>query len=52
MVGQRDSFDDPDWIYEIKHDGFRALIYESKAAWYFYPAIEVLANLCGIWMRR
>jgi len=22
---QTEPFDDPDWIYEIKHDGFRAL---------------------------
>ena len=22
---QNEPFDDPDWIYEIKHDGFRAL---------------------------
>jgi bifunctional non-homologous end joining protein LigD len=22
-----DPFDDPDWLYEIKHDGFRALAY-------------------------
>jgi bifunctional non-homologous end joining protein LigD len=22
---QTQPFDDPDWIYEIKHDGFRAL---------------------------
>jgi ATP-dependent DNA ligase len=22
---QAEPFDDPDWIYEIKHDGFRAL---------------------------
>jgi bifunctional non-homologous end joining protein LigD len=25
LIGQPDPFDDPDWLYEIKHDGFRAL---------------------------
>ncbi len=25
LIQQREPFDDPDWIYEIKHDGFRAL---------------------------
>ncbi len=25
LVSQRQPFDDPDWLYEIKHDGFRAL---------------------------
>jgi bifunctional non-homologous end joining protein LigD len=25
-LGQQSKpFDDPDWLYEIKHDGFRAL---------------------------
>ena len=23
-------FDDPDWVFEIKHDGFRALAYISE----------------------
>src|SRR5215212_364499 len=25
LVQQREPFDDPNWLYEIKHDGFRAL---------------------------
>lgn len=25
LVSQTQPFDDPDWLYEIKHDGFRAL---------------------------
>jgi bifunctional non-homologous end joining protein LigD len=25
LVPQKQPFDDPDWLYEIKHDGFRAL---------------------------
>ena len=25
LVSQKQPFDDPDWLYEIKHDGFRAL---------------------------
>jgi ATP-dependent DNA ligase len=25
LVSQGQPFDDPDWLYEIKHDGFRAL---------------------------
>jgi bifunctional non-homologous end joining protein LigD len=25
LIQQPQPFDDPDWIYEIKHDGFRAL---------------------------
>src|SRR5688572_10886658 len=25
LVSQKKPFDDPDWLYEIKHDGFRAL---------------------------
>ena len=25
LVSQTDPFDDPDWVFEIKHDGFRAL---------------------------
>jgi ATP-dependent DNA ligase len=25
LIRQPDLFDDLDWIYEIKHDGFRAL---------------------------
>jgi bifunctional non-homologous end joining protein LigD len=25
LIRKPDPFDDPDWIYEIKHDGFRAL---------------------------
>jgi bifunctional non-homologous end joining protein LigD len=26
-VHRRDIFDSPDWVYEVKHDGFRALAY-------------------------
>lgn len=26
-VRRKDAFDDPDWIFELKHDGFRALAY-------------------------
>src|SRR5215213_1566877 len=25
LVQKREPFDDPNWLYEIKHDGFRAL---------------------------
>jgi len=25
LIRQPAPFDDPDWIFEIKHDGFRAL---------------------------
>ena len=25
LARQADPFDDPNWVYEIKHDGFRAL---------------------------
>ena len=25
LIQQQEPFDDPDWVYEIKHDGFRAL---------------------------
>ena len=25
LISQKQPFDDPDWLYEIKHDGFRAL---------------------------
>jgi bifunctional non-homologous end joining protein LigD len=27
------AFDNPDWIFEIKHDGFRALAYISDNAY-------------------
>jgi ATP-dependent DNA ligase len=26
-VRRRNIFDSPDWVYEVKHDGFRALAY-------------------------
>ena len=26
-VRRRDIFESPDWVYEVKHDGFRALAY-------------------------
>lgn len=26
----RQPFDDPDWIFELKHDGFRAVAYISS----------------------
>jgi len=26
LIHQPAPFDDPEWIYEIKHDGFRALV--------------------------
>jgi len=28
---RRDSFDDPDWIFELKYDGFRALAFVTGA---------------------
>ena len=30
------AFDDPDWLFEIKHDGFRALAYISDGACALY----------------
>jgi hypothetical protein len=27
LVWRREPFDHPDWIFEIKHDGFRAIAY-------------------------
>lgn len=30
LIRLRDPFDHPDWLYEIKHDGFRALAYIEK----------------------
>ena len=29
---QMEAFDDPDWIYELKMDGFRCLAYVDKNA--------------------
>jgi bifunctional non-homologous end joining protein LigD len=29
---QREPFDDPDWIFELKHDGFRCLAYIEDGA--------------------
>jgi len=33
------AFNDPDWLFELKHDGFRSLAYieDGKCAW--SPAI-------------
>jgi bifunctional non-homologous end joining protein LigD len=28
----REPFDDPDYIFELKHDGFRAVVYLQAAA--------------------
>lgn len=30
LVRQRDAFSHPDWLFEIKHDGFRALAYLER----------------------
>jgi len=27
LVLRRDPFDSPDWLFELKHDGFRCLAY-------------------------
>jgi bifunctional non-homologous end joining protein LigD len=27
---RRDSFDDPDWLFDTKYDGFRALFYLER----------------------
>jgi len=29
LIRQWDSFDHPDWLFELKHDGFRAVAYIS-----------------------
>src|ERR1051325_6404482 len=33
---QTEPFDDPDWLYEIKHDGFRALAVIENGQCLFY----------------
>lgn len=30
IAQQMEAFDDPDWIYELKMDGFRCLAYVDK----------------------
>jgi hypothetical protein len=30
LTWRREPFDHPDWIFEIKHDGFRAIAYVEK----------------------
>lgn len=32
IAQQMEAFDDPDWIYELKMDGFRCLAYVDKNA--------------------
>ncbi len=31
LVRRTDAFDDTDWVFELKHDGFRALAYIDAA---------------------
>jgi hypothetical protein len=35
---QSKAFDDPDWVFEIKHDGFRALALIDRGHCWFCPA--------------
>ncbi len=30
LIKQPDSFSDPDWLFEVKHDGFRSLAYVQE----------------------
>jgi ATP-dependent DNA ligase len=47
---QATPFDHPDWIFEIKHDGFRALSFNMAIAASSlerstsYPALRILAT--------
>src|SRR6476619_4602665 len=36
LIQQPHPFDDPDWIYEIKHDGFRALAIIERGTCRFF----------------
>ncbi len=46
LVQQPQSFDDWDWIYEIKHDGFRALaVIEHGQCRFFSRKKHKLAGL-------
>ena len=38
---RRDLFESAEWIYELKHDGFRALAYLNGAAADSFPAEEM-----------
>ena len=31
LIRRKDAFDDTDWVFELKHDGFRALAYVDAA---------------------
>jgi hypothetical protein len=40
-VRRRDLFESAEWVYELKHDGFRALAYPMAGAADSFPAAEM-----------
>ena len=55
LTPRRDPFDHPDWIFEPKYDGFRALLYVSRRACYMRSkrgnALRRFDHLC-LWVRE
>jgi hypothetical protein len=43
LIRVADSFDHPDWVFELKHDGFRALAYVEPFA---LDVEEVVPAVC------
>ncbi len=62
IAQQMEAFDDPDWIYELKMDGFRCLVYIDKDTVDFrnkrnmqmlskFPELaEIYKNVNGKWV--
>ena len=54
LASLAEPFDDPDWIYELKHDGWRCLVYVSEGLvrlvsryGHYYTCFDTLAREIG-----
>ena len=56
LISQPAPFDDPEWIYEIKHDGFRALAVIERGHCRFFHGRNigspVIGNFGKPWLKR
>jgi bifunctional non-homologous end joining protein LigD len=58
LAERRQPFDHPNWLFEVKYDGFRALAYLERGAVRLvsrkgntYKSFPTLCQALGAWMR-